>query len=327
MKKHKIILVFLLCMVLVSGCYNEPTEQTEIGKDKESITETDRNTDRNKDRKINTKIDRNKVEELDRELVFKFPEEDIQSLFVYTYDFEGNTTTSNWVYEKEDMTDFVNYLKNLSGKKVSNINPDDLSGFFYGVELSGSYPYTLLSAGEYAINYEGEYFLIDKEDAVKMCNSIIRNTQVHDTVYNIVNNRYLSLIDGKWNTKYMNKSIKTDDTLEKVQMIGDNKELHSDTELLKILIENTSSKEIEFGSRLELEALIDDSWYNIDNMINDNINLGWTDELYILEAGNSLDTVFHFTYFQPLPTGRYRLIKDISFNGNMGYTAFEFEVK
>ena len=62
-------------------------------------------------------------------------------------------------------------------------------------------------------------------------------------------------------------------------------------------------------------------------MINDNINLGWTDELYILEAGNSLDTVFHFTYFQPLPTGRYRLIKDISFNGNMGYTAFEFEVK
>lgn len=110
-------------------------------------------------------------------------------------------------------------------------------------------------------------------------------------------------------------------------MVGDNKELQSETEMLKLSIENTSSNEIQFGSRLELEALVDDIWYNIDNMINDNINLGWTDELYILETGKSLDAVFYFTYFQPLPVGRYRLIKEININGTKGYTAFEFEVK
>jgi len=60
---------------------------------------------------------------------------------------------------------------------------------------------------------------------------------------------------------------------------------------------------------------------------NDNINLGWTDELYNLETGKSLDALFYFTYFQPLPTGRYRLIKEKSINGKMGYTAFEFDVK
>ncbi len=65
----------------------------------------------------------------------------------------------------------------------------------------------------------------------------------------------------------------------------------------------------------------------LDNMINDNINLGWTDELYILETSKSLDAVFYFTYYKPLPTGRYRLIKEISFNDKIGYTAFEFDVK
>lgn len=315
MKRYMIVMICLLSMILVSGCNNVRMNQAEIENDREKITETEGITDKKAE------------EELHKEPVFKFPEEDIQSLFVYAYDFEGNTTTSNWVYEKKDMTNFINYLKNLSGKKVNNINPDNLSGLFYGVELSGDYPYTLLLAGEYAINYEGEYFLIDKEESVKMCKSIIGDTQVYDSVYNIVNNRYLSLIDGKWDKKYMYKSTKKDDSLKNVQMVGENKELHSEAEMLKLSIENTSFNEIQFGSRLELEALVDDIWYNIDNMINDNINLGWTDELYILESGKSLDAVFYFTYFQPLPVGRYRLIKEININGTTGYTAFEFDVK
>jgi len=133
-------------MILISGCNNERMKQTEIENHRERITEKEGITG------TEGITDRKAEKEFDKELVFKFPKEDIQSLFVYAYDFEGNTTTSNWVYEKEDMTDFTNYLKNLSGKKINNINPDNLSGLFYGVELSGGYPYTLLLAGEYAMN-------------------------------------------------------------------------------------------------------------------------------------------------------------------------------
>ncbi|WP_313132280.1 hypothetical protein [Anaerocolumna sp.] len=126
---------------------------------------------------------------------------------------------------------------------------------------TGDNPYTLLFAGEYAINYKGEYFLIDKEEAIKMCESIISNTKVYSTVNNITNNRYLSLIDGKWDIKYMNKSTMTDAPLKNVQMIGNNNELLAETEMIKLSIKNTSSNEIELGSRLELEVIINGIWY------------------------------------------------------------------
>lgn len=117
-----------------------------------------------------------------KDKVFKFPKEDVQSVFVYSYNFESSNTTSNWAYEDFDMKDFLNYLENLSGKKIDNIDLEKLSGLFYGVELNATNPYDILFIGDYAITYEGEYYLIDGEEAKEICQSIIGDTKVKDNV-------------------------------------------------------------------------------------------------------------------------------------------------
>jgi hypothetical protein len=84
---------------------------------------------------------------------------------------------------------------------------------------------------------------------------------------------------------------------------------------------------MEFGSRLELETRVDDVWYYIDDMINDNVNMGWTAELYILDSGNSIEETFYYKYYQPLPIGKYRIIKEVKVDEKVGHMAYEFDVK
>lgn len=261
-----------------------------------------------------------------RKTVFKFSTEEIQSLFVYTNNFKSGVTTTNWVYIKDDMKDFLYYLENVPGKKVNNIDTKNLTGQFYGVELNGEHPYYILFAGDYAITSAGEYYLIDGEKAEKMCQSIVGDTKVKEDVSYIINHRYLSLVEGHWDTKYMTSSRWTGEQMKNVQLLGEKSSLDTDEKTLGLTILNNTGKTIEFGSRLMLETLINDAWYNIDNMINENVNLAWTDILYLLDSGKSKEEKFYINYYQLLPVGRYRLIKEVTTDVTRGYAAYEFDV-
>jgi hypothetical protein len=70
-----------------------------------------------------------------KEKVFKFPKDDIQSLTVHINNFNSGVTTSKMVFENDDMKDFLSYLENLEGTKIDNIDTGKLSRQFYGVEL------------------------------------------------------------------------------------------------------------------------------------------------------------------------------------------------
>lgn len=259
--------------------------------------------------------------------VFEFPKDKVQSFNVYTYDTKSNTTTNNWVYQDKDMADFLDYLENLSGVKVDSFDTSALSSPFYGIELSVDNPYPLLIIGDYAINYEGQYYKINSKKAEEMCKFILGDTKVYDGLSYIMNHRYLSLLDGKWDTTYMTKSSWTQDPLANATMSAAEASINTSFEKLEIVIENSTGSTMEFGSRLILEALVGDVWYNIDDMINDNLNLGWTDELRILTTGESTEDSFYLAYYQPLPAGSYRLVKEVRVNDSNGYLACVFEVE
>lgn len=125
----------------------------------------------------------------------------------------------------------------------------------------------------------------------------------------------------------MTKTNWTGDQMENVQLIGDKTSIDAEDSILELNIINNTTNTIEFGSKLVLETLVKEEWYNIDNMINDNVHLGWNSLLYILDSGKSIEDKFYLKYYQPLPAGRYRLIKKVSVDDKEGYVAYEFNVE
>jgi hypothetical protein len=262
-----------------------------------------------------------------RKQVFTFPMDRVQSFSVYTYDTEQNTTTSNWVYTQEDMSAFLSYLDNLSGSRVDIPDTALLGSPFYGIELNVDHPYTLLFIGDYAINYEGEYYKIDREKAEKMCRSIVGDTRTSEGINYIVNHRYLSLLDGAWDTTHMMKSSHLEAPLESASLTVTASSIDTSRDQLDIIIENHTGSILEFGSKLDLEVMADNTWYNIDHMINDNVAIGWNSLLIILESGQSLNDTYSLGFHQPLPSGTYRLVKQVRTGSEEHWIAGEFEVE
>ena len=258
--------------------------------------------------------------------ILQFTKEEVQSITVNTYDLENGETTINWVYNKSEMEDFLNYFEGLSGVKTEFSSIKDTVNPIYGIDLDIGNTYRhILFVGNYAITDKGEYYLIDKGEAEKIYKSIIANTRVINSIY-IYNHRYLSLLNGKWDSKYMIKSKWTEPQISNVQMRSDKTVVNNKDENLELELINNSSDKISFGTRIEIEAMVEDEWYNIDDMIKDNIDLGWTLELITLNSGESFkDNFMNLKYYQPLPKGKYRLIKKITTN-NIGYVAYEFDV-
>jgi hypothetical protein len=262
-----------------------------------------------------------------REKVFKIPKDEIQSLTVQEHNFNSGTTNTKLVFENDDMKDFLSYLENLEGTKIDGIDTEKLSGLFYGVELYSKNPYTILFAGNYAITYKGEYYLIDGAKAEKMCQSIKGETKVSNDISNIVNQRYLSLVNEHWDSKYMKSSNWTGVQIENVQLLVDKTTVNTKEPAIGLTIENKTSNTIEFGSKLMLEAKVNGVWYNIDNMINENLNIAWNDMLYRLAPDKSREEKFHFNFYLPLPAGNYRLVKEVSAGNKDGYVTCEIEIK
>jgi hypothetical protein len=260
--------------------------------------------------------------------VFSFPREKVQSFSVYTYDTAENTTTSNWVYTEKDMKAFLDYLGNLSGTRIDKLDTTAFPSSFYGIELNVDNPYTLLILGDYAINYKGEYFKIDGQKAEERCQSIIDDTREWEGVSYILNHRYLSLLEGIWDATYMTESHYTEAPLENATLTMVESSIDTQKERLVLTLENQTGSTLQFGSMYSLEVLVGDLWYYVGDMINSNVNIGWTSILFMLKNDESMGDTYHLQYFQPLPLGTYRLVKAVTTEvGTEGYLSVEFQVE
>ncbi len=296
LKKYIIFTIFILSLCLCSGC-NRGTSKNEEGLDLQT-------------------------------LVCELPDTGIQGITIYTYDFENLTTTSNWVYQEEEMADFLTYIRGLSGTKNNSPDLTKLEGPFYGIQITADKEYHLLLAGDYMITDTGNYIRIPASEAVAMCQSITGNTRKLDNVNYIINHRYLSLVDDAWDSRYLAKSGYTGKPLEQVEMSQSPSTPDHSTNTLELTITNHTDTTLIYGTPLLFEVKLDGSWYLIDDMLNRNINLGWNSIAFLLEPDKTnSETYYNLAYYQPLPSGQYRLVKEITADNTTGYAACTFKIK
>lgn len=253
----------------------------------------------------------------------------IESVIVSTYDLTSNSVSRHWAYRGEELDVITDYLANLEGNPVNEVPPEELGTVMYGIEVNdGNYKY-LLIAQDYAITTEGKYYLIDGDRAVCELSSLSDNLRSLDSIDYLVNHRALSLHDGQWITDYM---FPSEFIYEPTQGIAleVNSEITNETEQLGIKITNSSEQAIEYGANFRLEVNVDSVWYRIDDMTTDSGDHPWIDILYILDEGKEESYTHYIDYYNPLPAGKYRIIKELSSTGmgaNPGYISYEFRIK
>ncbi len=249
-----------------------------------------------------------------------------ESVIVSTYDFASNTTSRHWAYRGEELNVITDYLANLEGSPVIDVPPEDLGTVMYGVEVNGDDYRYLLIAQDYAITTEGNYYLIDGDRAIREFSSLSDSLRSLDSIDYLVNHRALSLHDGLWVTDYMFPSELIYEPTPGI-ILEVNTEVRNETDQLGITIINSSEQAIEFGANFRLEVNIDDIWYQIDDMTTDSGDHPWIAILYMLEEGEEESYTHYIDYYNPLPSGKYRIIKELSSSGIdafTGYTSWEF---
>jgi hypothetical protein len=170
--------------------------------------------------------------------------------------------------------------------------------------------------------------MIDGKKAKEMCQSIVDDTREWEGVSYILNHRYLSLLEGIWDTTRMTKSPYTEAPLENATLTMMEASIDTQKERLILTLENHTGSTLQFGSMYSLEVLVDDLWYYVGDMINSNVNIGWTSILFMLKNDESMGDTYHLQYFQPLPPGTYRLVKSVTTEvGTEGYLFVELQVE
>ena len=250
----------------------------------------------------------------------------IESVIVSTYDLTSNSVSRHWAYRGEELDVITDYLSHLEGTPVNEVPPEGLGTIMYGIEVNdGNYKY-LLIAQDYAITTDGNYYLIDGNRAVSELSSLSDSLQSLDSIDYLVNHRALSLHDGQWVIDYMFPSELIYEPTPGITL-EINSEITTKTEQLEITIINSSEQAIEFGANFRLEVNIDDIWYRIDDMTTDSGDHPWISILYILEKGDEESYAHYIDYYNPLPTGKYRIIKELSsteIDDITGYASYEF---
>lgn len=258
--------------------------------------------------------------------VISFPIETIDSITVVTHELETNSAIRSWVFEDEDMQDFLVYFDKLSGEKVTlgdipnGINP------IYSITFGSEVDYEFLLIGDYLVTYEDKIYRIDGEKTQEVCKSINRIPKEYEYFIHVNNHRFISLVDNNWDSRYMLESKFDGSPLSNVSMSGE-LVIGDDDNTFNFLIENNGQNTIEYGSKVFFESYVDGSWYVIEDMLNEDILIAWNDLLYSQEPDTIKEDKFYFGQLTPLPVGKYRLVKEVDSLGETSYVSHEFEIQ
>lgn len=227
-------------------------------------------------------------------------------LTIYKYDISKGTASTSLSFHGAEFDKFVTYFSHLKGVPKDRFDNTNVEKIFYGIEMNDA---KLLIIGDRLITGDGKIFEIDGEKAIGYCEAIKGDYSNSNLEY-IINQRYISLIDNTWDTTYMIK-VKNHDFSKDIQWVNEEEAISDTTKQLKTSIINNSESEINFDSRIYFEVLINDDWYSIDSMTHSNVNLAWDAMLHILKSNDQSDLMISLDFFQPLPKGKYRLVKQI----------------
>lgn len=262
-----------------------------------------------------------------RQQIFKYDWNNFQSVSVWKYDFLNTSSTEKWVYRTSDTEVILKYLQNLKGVKDEAPIIDKTVGVAYGINIMGSEDIKATIIGNYVVMSDGQYFNINSNQIEELYNLLYSDERTFNIIM-MMNHRYISLIDGKWNTKYMMESRFTNSGLSNINWSSNTLYVNQEASFIESTITNETDKVLEYGEEESFEVLIDNEWYSINAMTNGGLEIGWNSIQNLLEPGKYDKRTFYLKYYQPLPVGQYRLVKTISkVEGETGEVYFEFNVE
>ncbi len=266
------------------------------------------------------------------EQILEIGTNEVESIIVYTYDLSVNSMERHWVYRGEDLETVAEYFDSLEGEKLSEIPSSDYSDLMYGVEINEKdtegYKMLLIS-NNYAITKNGEYYRIDGDEVRKICTSLKDSLNPLDSIVGMVNHRALSLVENQWRTEFMLPSEFSYEEDERVKLVGDVDTINRDVNSINFAIVNKSDKTALYGARVRLEVELGGSWYQIDDMTIGSKEISWVGLEYILESGQVENYNYKIDFYQPLPNGKYRILKEYNLDDDQltnQFMTWEFEI-
>jgi len=119
------------------------------------------------------------------------------------------------------------------------------------------------------------------------------------------------------------------DTDERVKLNGNVDTVNHDVDSINFTVVNKSAETALYGARVRLEVEVGGVWYQIDDMTNGSKEISWEGLEYILESGQAEDYNYKIQFYQPLPKGKYRILKEYNFDDDQltnQFMAWEFEI-
>lgn len=215
------------------------------------------------------------------------------------WEYSGSKAQYCWLFDRNGEQEIVDYINGIKlGDAVQDVDIDKLKGNMYSLEI-GSKEGTFVSFTW----YDGYVFLnngsIYKAD---IDFGRIKNYQWQEknkiSLSSFPNIRYIALMDGKWNTKFLSKSKKNKPhglEITSVQLKGTK---------LEVKLANKTKKETYFGEYFSVQAKVDGKWYDIpakEDMV-------FNDIAYIMKAGSKTKKTYDITSYGELPSGKYRIV-------------------
>lgn len=256
------------------------------------------------------------------------PDLEYNVLSLLSYDFQKDTTKIESRLDQADNIRIIEYIHNLDVTKIDKLElPDDLTEA-YGIEFDYENHKVITLIGQYLLVDNGDMYEVLGADFQELYKEIADDERTLDQFF-IRSHRMISLLEGHWDESYMQESVFEEKNSGDVQIeIG--ADLVSDArESLPFVMINSTDGHISFGSRYYLEVNLMGAWYSIDDMVqNLDGDLAWNDILHMLDRETEFEDTLYLGYYQPLPKGNYRVIKEYyDDKGNDGIAIGFFSVE
>ncbi len=264
-----------------------------------------------------------------KEAILNIDPDTVQSIELYMYDTQKNETVYGWCYQEEDMAELLSYLSKVSGEEVEEFSLTEWPERFWGIMLNvGPANPKLLIVEDYLITAEGRCYRIDGEAAEDICETMhVEESRKSEGIPYVLNRRYAAQQNGAFRPAFLYEAERDIPLLADVVMETSEESYGTDKSKIDFTIFNQSEQQLAYGSQVFFEVLIEDVWYSMDDMLAENVNIGWTSELRMQAPGSTVEDGFYISCYQPLLPGTYRLVKEFTIGEETGYAACEFRIE
>ena len=246
----------------------------------------------------------------------------IEDATLKSYDFINKKTA---VMHSIDETNAKELVKIIESLKLSPV--DSFQGFtndlLYSIEFEQNDEGAFLISDNIIITSEGEIFSYKEKELIKTIDSYIQGFTSDYDLLDITNQRYISIIDGSWDPKYLvETNLKKETGLEILMDV----EIDFDTQALHIMISNEDDVTIETGWEYQLEVKIDGRWYQINNIGKKNFKMDFIGEGIIIQSDESEELIHDWEHILPLPVGDYRILLEIDTDDGSSVVTKDFTI-